>query len=87
MKAYFISNFTKHPKLILENNQMIDLFDGTNDANDTSMILSAIDTVVSTYKLDEIVVANTQDKEMLEYLNTVYKFANVPGLKITLQEN
>lgn len=84
MKAYFISNFTKHPKLILENNQMIDLFD---DANDTSAILSAIDTVVSTYKLDEIVVANTQDKEMLEYLNTVYKFANVPGLKITLQEN
>lgn len=84
MKAYFISNFTKHPKLILENNQMIDLFD---NANDTSAILSAIDTVVSTYKLDEIVVANTQDKEMLEYLNTVYKFANVPGLKITLQEN
>lgn len=84
MKAYFISNFTKHPKLILENNQMIDLFD---DANDTGVILSAIDTVISTYNLDEIVVANTQDKEMLEYLNTVYKFANVPGLKITLQEN
>lgn len=84
MKAYFISNFTKHPKLILENNQMIDLF---NDTNDTSVILNAIDTVVSTYKLDEIVVANTQDKEMLEYLNTVYKFANVPELKITLQEN
>lgn len=84
MKAYFISNFTKHPKLILENNQMIDLF---NDTNDTGVILNAIDTVVSTYKLDEIVVANTQDKEMLEYLNTVYKFANVPELKITLQEN
>ena len=84
MKAYFISNFTKHPKLILENNQMIDLFD---DANDSGVILSAIDTVISTYKLDEIVVANTQDKEMLEYLNTVYKFANVPELKITLQEN
>lgn len=84
MKAYFISNFTKHPKLILENNQMIDLF---NNTNDTSVILNAIDTVVSTYKLDEIVVANTQDKEMLEYLNTVYKFANVPELKITLQEN
>ena len=84
MKAYFISNFTKHPKLILENNQMIDLF---NDTNDTGVILNAIDTVVLTYKLDEIVVANTQDKEMLEYLNTVYKFANVPKLKITLQEN
>lgn len=84
MKAYFISNFTKHPKLILENNQMIDLF---NNTNDTSVILNAIDTVISTYKLDEIVVANTQDKEMLEYLNTVYKFANVPELKITLQEN
>lgn len=84
MKAYFISNFTKHPKLILENNQMIDLF---NDTNDTGVILNAIDTVVSTYKLNEIVVANTQDKEMLEYLNTVYKFANVPELKITLQEN
>lgn len=84
MKAYFISNFTKHPKLILENNQMIDLF---NDTNDTGVILNAIDTVVSTYKLDEIIVANTQDKEMLEYLNTVYKFANVPELKITLQEN
>ena len=84
MKAYFVSNFTKYPKLILENNQMIDLFD---DANDTGVILNAIDTVVGTYKLDEIVVANTQDKEMLEYLNTVYKFANVPELKITLQEN
>ena len=84
MKAYFISNFTKHPKLILENNQMIDLF---NDTNDTTVILNAIDTVVSTYKIDEIIVANTQDKEMLEYLNTVYKFANVPELKITLQEN
>ena len=84
MKAYFVSNFTKHPKLILENNQMIDLFD---DANDTGVILTAIDTVVGTYKLDEIVVANTQDKEMLEYLNTVYTFANVPKLKITLQEN
>ena len=84
MKAYFVSNFTKHPKLILENNQMIDLFD---DANDTSVILNAIDTIVSTYKLDEIVVANTQDKEMLEYLNTVYTFANIPKLKITLQEN
>ncbi len=84
MKAYFVSNFTKHPKIILENNQMIDLFD---DANDTGVILNAIDTVVGTYKLDEIVVANTQDKEMLEYLNTVYKFANVPTLKITLQEN
>lgn len=84
MKAYFVSNFTKHPKLILENNQMIDLFD---DANDTGVILTSIDTVVGTYKLDEIVVANTQDKEMLEYLNTVYTFANVPKLKITLQEN
>jgi len=84
MKAYFVSNFTKHPKLILENNQMIDLFD---DANDASVILNAIDTVIETYKLDEIVVANTQDKEMLEYLNTVYKFANIPELKITLQEN
>lgn len=84
MKAYFVSNFTKHPKLILENNQMIDLFD---DANDTGVILTAIDTVVGTYKLDEIVVANTQDKEMLEYLNTAYKFANIPELKITLQEN
>ena len=84
MKAYFISNFTKHPKLMLENNQIIDLFD---DANDTGVILNAIDTVVGTYKLDEIVVASTQDKEMLEYLNTVYKFANVPELKITLQEN
>ena len=84
MKAYFVSNFTKHPKLILENNQMIDLFD---DVNDTGVILTAIDTVVGTYKLDEIVVANTQDKEMLEYLNTVYTFANVPKLKITLQEN
>ena len=84
MKAYFVSNFTKHPKLILENNQMIDLFD---DANDTGVILTAIDTVVGTYKLDEIIVANTQDKEMLEYLNTAYKFANIPELKITLQEN
>lgn len=84
MKAYFVSNFTKHPKLILENNQMIDLFD---DVNDTAVILNAIDTVVGTYKLDEIVVANAQDKEMLECLNTVYKFANVPALKITLQEN
>lgn len=84
MKAYFVSNFTKHPKLILETNQMIDLF---NDTNDTTVILNAIDTVVLTYKIDEIIVANTQDKEMLEYLNTVYKFANVPELKITLQEN
>lgn len=84
MKAYFVSNFTKHPKLILETNQMIDLF---NDTNDTTVILNAIDTIVLTYKIDEIIVANTQDKEMLEYLNTVYKFANVPELKITLQEN
>ena len=84
MKAYFVSNFTKHPKLILENNQMIDLFDDTNDAG---VILNAIDTVVGTYKLDEIVVANTQDKEMLEYLNTVYVFSDEPKLKITLQEN
>ena len=61
MKAYFISNFTKHPKLMLENNQMIDLFD---DANDTGVILNAIDTVVGTYKLDEIVV---HDGEMIEY--------------------
>lgn len=84
MKAYFVSNFTKHPKLILENNQMIDLFD---DVNDAGVILNAIDTVVGTYKLDEIVVANTQDKEMLEYLNTVYTFSDEPKLKITLQEN
>lgn len=84
MKAYFVNNFAKHPKLILENNQMIDLFD---DANDAGVILSAIDTVVGTYKLDEIVVANAQDKELLEYLNTVYKFSDEPELKITLQEN
>ena len=38
-------------------------------------------------KLDEIVVANAQDKELLEYLNTVYKFSDEPELKITLQEN
>ena len=84
MKAYFVSNFTKHPKLILETNQMIDLF---NDTNDTTVILNAIDTVVLTYKIDEIIVANTQDKEMLEYLNTVYTFSDEPKLKITLQEN
>lgn len=85
MKAYFVSNFTKHPKLILENNQMIDLFDNGDDT--AGVLLNAIDTVVSTYKLDEIVVANTQDKEMFEYLNTVYKFSDGPELKITLQEN
>lgn len=85
MKAYFINHFAKYPKLILENNQIIDLFDNGDDT--TGVLFNAIDTVISTYKLDEIVVANTQDKEAFEYLNTVYKFANEPELKITLQEN
>lgn len=85
MKAYFINNFARYPRLILEDNQMIDLFDNGDDT--TGVLFNAIDTVISTYKLDEIVVANTQDKEMFEYLNTVYKFCNEPELKITLQEN
>ena len=85
MKAYFINNFARYPKLILENNQMIDLFDNGDDTG--GVLFNAIDTVISTYKLDEIVVANAQDKAMFEYLNTVYKYANIPELKITLQEN
>ena len=83
MKAFYVSNFTKHPKLILEDNQTIDLID---DIKDSTVVLSSIDTVIGTYNLDEIIVSNLRDKELLEYLNTAYKFNNIRELKITLQE-
>ena len=84
MKAYFISNFTKHPKLILENNQMIDLFDMHDD---DIPLLTSLNTVIKDYCIDEIVVNNIQSQELFNYLNTVCTYNHTDKLKITLQEN
>lgn len=84
MKAYYAHHFTVNPKIILENGNQIDLF---HDLNQPAALFMAINTVIMDYKIDEIVVTNTHDQEMFEYLNNIFEYSKGAKLKITLQEN
>ena len=84
MKAFYAHHYTVNPKMILEDGNKIDLF---HDPDQPAALFMAINTVVVDYKIDEIVVMNTHDQEMFEYLNGIFEYSHGTKLKITLQEN
>ena len=82
MKAFYVSNFTRHPKIVLENNQIIDLFD-----NGSEQFCESITTVIKDFGIHELIVNNTRDQDLFNFLNSVSEYGNEEKLIITLQEH